>query len=200
MTTATPAGARSGPYRYATLDLLTIAVISAVGGVVSAYVVIPWAKFIEGAIGPFGAALNNGFFILWAILAGLILRKPGIAFVTSMLTGTIELLAGSLDGSIVLVFVAFQGIGMELGLAAFRYRPGLPAAWLSGALGGVGCAVCILYVFGFAQLAVPVQILFIAALALGDAVLGGSLAYAIAKSLERLGVAQGTSMRPGRTA
>src|SRR5581483_6816458 len=127
-------------FRYSTMDILTVAVVSVIGGIVSAYTVGPWAKFIERVLGPYGAALDNPFFIVWYIIVGLLTRKPGLTFISAMLTGLVEVLAGSLDGSIVFVFVALQGIGAEIGLAAFRYRPTLPAALVSGALAGIGCA------------------------------------------------------------
>src|SRR5919201_3065842 len=120
-------------FRYSTTDILYVAVVSVIGGILSAYAVGPWAKFIEGVLGPYGAALDNPFFILWYIIVGLLTRKPGLTFITAMLTGLVEVLAGSLDGSIVFVFVALQGIGAELGLLAFRYRPSLQAALVSGA-------------------------------------------------------------------
>jgi energy-coupling factor transport system substrate-specific component len=174
-------------WRFTTKDILTIAVIAAICGVVGAFVVGPWAKFIEGLLGPFGAALDNPFFIFWAILAGLLIPRPGVALVTSLLGCLVEMIAGSLDGSIVMVFGLAQGIGMEAGLALFRYRPSLPAAIVSGALGGVGCAISLLYVFGFVTLPGFSQILLIAALAIGDGVIGGLLAWFIAQAVKRSG-------------
>lgn len=179
---------KKGGYRVTTMDILLIAVVGAVGGVVSAYVVLPWAKFIEGAIGPFGAALDNPFFITWYVIVGLLTRKPILTWVAAMVTGTIEVLAGSLDGSIVLVFVALQGLGAELGLALFRYRPSLPAALVSGALAGIGCAIPLTIIFGFVVLPPVTLALLFLALAAGDAILGGGLAWVIAKAIERTGV------------
>ncbi len=75
----TRVGVKVGTYRYTTMDILLIAVIAAVGGVVNAYAVGAWAKFIEGAAGPFGAALDNPFFIFWVIIAVLLIPKPGVA-------------------------------------------------------------------------------------------------------------------------
>src|SRR5712664_3010275 len=93
-------GVKVGTYRYTTMDILVIAVIAAVGGVVNAYAVGAWAKFIEAAAGPFGAALDNPFYIFWVIIAALLIPKPGVAIVTSMLAGIIEVLAGPEDGSV----------------------------------------------------------------------------------------------------
>lgn len=179
----TPTGSRRGGRGYATKDILTIAVIAAVGGVVGALAVGPWAKFIEGVLGPFGAALNNPFHVFWPTLAALIVRKRGVAFLTSVLYGVIEVLAGSLDGSIVLVFVAVQGIGAEIGLALWHYGKSLAAAATSCGLAGVGCAFLILWVYGGTSFAPGVQVLFILAMAAGDAIIGGLLAWSISRSL-----------------
>jgi energy-coupling factor transport system substrate-specific component len=175
-------------YRVSTMDILLIAVVAAVGGVVSAVAVVPWAKFIEGVLGPFGAALDNPFFIFWYIIVGLLTRRPGLTFVAGMLTGLVEVLAGSLDGSIVFVFVAFQALGAELGLLAFRYKPSIWAAFLAGALAGIGCAICLTFVFGFVVLPAGSLILLYLALALGDGIIGGGLAWLIVKGVERTGV------------
>jgi energy-coupling factor transport system substrate-specific component len=191
MTTVTGKTPTKSRFRYTTRDILTIAVLAAVGGVVGALVVGIWAKFIEGAIGPFGAALNNPFHIFWPVLAALIVRKPGVALVGSMLYGVVEMLAGGLDGSIILVFVLFQGIGAELGMLIFRYRRNLASAMVATALAGVGCAVCILYVFGFSTFDVTGQLLFILALAAGDGIVGGLLAWGIARGVAKTGAFTG---------
>ncbi len=172
---------------YSTKDILTIAAISAIGGIVGAFLIGPWAKLIEGVLGPFGAALDNPFFIFWATLAGIIIPKPGVALATSCLMSLVEVLAGSLDGSIVLIFGVLQGIGLELGFAIFAYRRHPLSPFVSCALGGVGCAISLMYVFGFVRLSGPLQVLLVCALMAGDGIIGGLLANAIAKSLRRAG-------------
>jgi energy-coupling factor transport system permease protein len=189
----TRAGLKVGTYRYTTMDILIIAVIAAVGGVVNAYATGAWAKFIEGAAGPFGAALDNPFYIFWVIIAVLLIPKPGVAVVTSMLAGVVEVVAGSEDGSIVLVFTLLQGVGIEIGFFVFRYRASIAPALLGGALCGVGCAICLMYIFGFDKFGIGLQIAMVAALAAADAVIGGGLGYAIAR-----GVARAGNIGPGR--
>jgi energy-coupling factor transport system substrate-specific component len=171
--------------KFTTKDILTIAAIATVGGVAGAFIVGPWAKIIEGLFGPFAAAFDNPFFIFWATLAGLFVSRPGAALCTSILLGLIEMLAGGLDGSIVLVFSLMQGIGMELGLAVFRYKGGVCAAMLSTALGGVGASFSLLYIFGFVTLPLKMQILLIITISVTDGLVGGLLAHRIVKSLRR---------------
>jgi len=189
----TRAGVRVGTYRYTTMDILLIAVIAAVGGVVNAYATGAWAKFIEGEAGPFGAALDNPFYIFWVIIAVLLIPKPGVAVVTSMLAGVVEVVAGSEDGSIVLVFTLLQGLGIEIGFLIWRYRAVLVAALIGGALCGVGCAICLMYIFGFDKFGFGLQVAMILALAAADAVIGGGLGYVIAR-----GVARAGNIGPGR--
>lgn len=179
-------------YRYRTVDILLMGAIAAVGGVVSAYVVLPWAKFIEGLLGPFGAVFDNPFLIFWGIVAVLLIRKPGIGVITSTLVGIIEVLVGSPDGLIVVMVTFLQGLGVELGFLIFRYRATLPATIAAGAGAGLGASIALLYVFGFFQLVVGIQIPFILALMAGDAIIGGLLAWAIAQGVIRTGVWQGS--------
>src|SRR5260370_15234859 len=120
------------------MEMRVIGVVGAVGGVVNAYATGAWAKFIEGAAGPFGAALDNPFYIFWVIIAVLLIPKPGVAVVTSMLAGIIEVVAGSEDGSIVLVFTLLQRVGIEISFLIFKYRAVMSAALLGGALFDVG--------------------------------------------------------------
>ena len=175
-------------YRVSTYDILTVAVVAAVGGIIGAYVIDAWAKFIEGVLGPFGAALDNPFFILFYIIIGLLTKKPLLTFIGGMLTGTVEMIAGSLDGSIVLVFTLLQAIGAELGFMIFLYRPTITTALLSGALTGIGCAICLTFVFGFTVLPIGTMILFYIAMALGDAIIGGGLAWIIYQGILKTGV------------
>src|SRR5215218_5399124 len=118
----------TGGYRYRTADILLVGAIAAVGGVVSAYVIVPWAKFIEGLLGPFGAVFDNPFFIFWPIVAALLICKPGVGVVTSVLTGAIVVLVGWADRLKFLIGILLHGRGVELGFLICRYQATLLAA------------------------------------------------------------------------
>jgi energy-coupling factor transport system substrate-specific component len=186
------AGVGVGKYRYTTLDILIIAVVSAIGGVFNAYITGAWAKFIEGAIGPFGAALDNPIYIFWIIIVALLIPKPGVALATGLLATLVEVIAGSEDGSIVLVFGLLQGVGAELGFLLFRYNRSLAAALVAGALTGIGCAIGLTFVFGFFTFSGLVIVPFFVAMAVGDGIIGGLLGYVIARGVMRAGFAGGT--------
>ncbi len=174
--------------KYTTTALLTTAVVAVIGGVVSAYVVLPWAKFIEGVLGPWGAALDNGFFTIWYIIIGLLTGLPGLPFIGGMLTGTVEVLAGSIDGPIVWVFVFFQSLGAELGFYIGRYKRNIRTALIAGGLSGIGCGIPFIVIYGFSGLPLGLNILLFGALFVGNAVLAGLLGYAIYQAVARTGI------------
>jgi ABC-type thiamin/hydroxymethylpyrimidine transport system permease subunit len=174
--------------RYSTTNLLTTAVVAVIGGIVSAYAVLPWAKFIEGVLGPWGAALDNGFFTIWYIIIGLLTGSPGLTFIGGMLTGTVEVLAGSIDGPIVWVFVFFQSLGAEIGFLVMKYKQTLQSALLAGGLSGIGCGIPFIIIYGFSGLPLGLNILLFGALFVGNMILAGLLGYLIYKAVERTGV------------
>lgn len=174
--------------RYSTSDLLTTAVVAVIGGIVSAYAVLPWAKFIEGVLGPWGAALDNGFFTVWYIIIGLLTGLPGLTFVGAILTGTVEVLAGSIDGATVWVFVFFQGLGAELGMLLLHYKRDLKTALLAGGLSGIGAGIPFIIIYGFSGLPPLLNIVLFAALFIGNMIFAGLLGYIIVEAVKRTGV------------
>ncbi len=171
---------------YSTRDLLVVAVLAAISGVVNVFVVFPFAKLVEG-IGPFGLPLNTFLFVFWGSIAAFITGKPLAALMWSLLDGVVEMLVGSGSGSILLLFVLFQGLGLELGLALNGYKPSFRSAATGGALACVAFMIAFLYVFGFAEHPIGTQIGLLAA----EAVVGwfgvGWLGYGIYKALQRTG-------------
>lgn len=176
-----------GGLEFTTMDLLIAAVTAAVGGVINIYIVLPYAKAIEGLLGPWGIPLNTIFFLLWGLIASLITGKPLIGIGTHLMDGIIQLILGSAQGSVLLVFVFLEGLGLEIGRAITFYRYSLTSAAVAGALGCVGTTITMFYVFGFVELTFALQLGFFA-LEIVIGALGGMLAYAIVKGIENTGV------------
>jgi energy-coupling factor transport system substrate-specific component len=111
--------------------------------------VIFWAWNIvwgatEGAFAFFPPAqtLLYGVWLIPAVLAGLIIRKPGAALFTETVAAVISALLGAKWGATVIPQGLVQGLGAELAFAALFYRSWkLPAAVLAGLLTGVSAAV-----------------------------------------------------------
>lgn len=182
--------------RYSVLDLLIVAILAAVSGVVNVFVVSPYARFIEGVVGPFGLPLNTFLFVFWGIIASFITGKPLAALIWSLLDGIVQLLVGSGSGrAVVLFFVLFQGLGLELGLALWGYRRRLGASATAGGLACVAFMIAFLYVLRFAEHPLGTQLGLLAAEAIVGAIGAGLLGYYIYQGLERAGVV--SRHRPG---
>ena len=130
-------------HRWRTVDIVVAAVLAAAFGAIFQVWNIIWS----GGGGPFSfykpaEALIYGVWLLPAVLAGYVIRKPGAALFTETLAAAISLLLGSPYGAVVILQGAIEGLGAELGFAATRYRVWRPwTAALSGALGGLAATL-----------------------------------------------------------
>lgn len=129
--------------RWRTVDIVVTAVLGVAFGVVF------WAwALLYNATGPAFAAfppaqaLLYGVWLVVAVVAPLVVRKPGAALFAELIGATVEALLGSSFGSLVIVYGLVQGAAAELGFAVFRYRRfGWPQALLAGALTGVAASL-----------------------------------------------------------
>ncbi|WP_051208470.1 ECF transporter S component [Propionicicella superfundia] len=128
--------ARGGPWAWRGADF----VVAAVFGIAMGVVFIAWDYLLNTpwtAITlafPPAASLALGVWLLPAIGGGLIVRRPGAALFVELVAAILEYLLGNPWGPGVLVSGLLQGLGVELVLAAFRWRRFGPAvAMLAGA-------------------------------------------------------------------
>ncbi|QGN47341.1 ECF transporter S component [Micromonospora sp. WMMD558] len=129
--------------RWRTVDIVVASVIAVAFGVIFWAWNFVWAA-TEGAFAFFPPAQSviYGIWLLPGVLGGLVIRRPGAAFYCEFLAAFISVLLGSQWGTVAILQGAFQGVGAELGFAAFRYRSfRLPAALLSGTLAGLAAAI-----------------------------------------------------------
>lgn len=91
---------------------------------------------------PAAQAVLYGIWLLPAVLVGLIVRRPGAAFLGGFLAAAVSVGLGSPYGADALISGAVQGAGAELGFLIGLYRRWtLPFAILSGILSAVGAAI-----------------------------------------------------------
>lgn len=120
------------------VDIVTAAMIGAVAGVVFWQWGVWWAPLFAGQVNPL-AYLVSGMWLVPAVLAMLIIRKPGAAIFTEAIAAVISALLGSTWGLDVVLSGAVQGAGAELVFAAVMYRSfGLPISVLAGIGAAVG--------------------------------------------------------------
>lgn len=159
-------------------DLLIIAILSGLGGVMSTYVGY-LGNLLNRMLGvPFGAGqFVAGLHVFWIVLAAGLVRKPGAATMAGLLKGVIELLTGSTHGVVIVMISLVQGLLVEVVLLLWR-RHSLPAYMLAGGLAAASNVVMfqLLYFSG----APITYLLFISMLAFfSGALLGGSFAMSV---------------------
>ncbi len=133
----------TAPGRWRTVDI----VVTAVLGVAFGVVFWAWGLLWPALDAPFtafppGQAVMYGVWLIPAVLAPLIVRKPGAALFAELIAAIVSALLGSTWGTLTIVYGLLQGLAGELGFAAFRYRrfdwrSALLAAALAGAMAAV---------------------------------------------------------------
>ena len=94
-----------------TKDLVTIALLSALGGGLSTYIGY-LGNLINRIVGvPFGAGqFMAGLHVIWIVLAVGITRKKGVGTATGLIKGAVELFLGGTHGVVIVVVSLVQGI------------------------------------------------------------------------------------------
>jgi energy-coupling factor transport system substrate-specific component len=130
-------------YRWRTVDIVIASVIAVAFGVIFWAWNLVWsATETAFAFFPPAQTILYGVWLIPAVLAGLIIRKPGAALFTETVAAVISALLGAKWGATVIPQGLVQGLGAELAFAVLLYRSWkLPAALLAGLLTGISAAL-----------------------------------------------------------
>src|SRR4051794_31669589 len=126
-----------------TVDIVVASVIAVAFGVVF----WAWNNVWSAAEGAFvflppARALLYGVWLVPAVLAALVIRKPGAAVYTETLAAVVSALLGGAWGATVIPQGLIEGLGAEIVFAVFAYRSfGLATAALAGAAAGFAATV-----------------------------------------------------------
>lgn len=177
--------------RFTTRDLVTIAVLSALGGVLSTYVGY-LGNLVNRALGtPFGAGqFMAGLHVFWIVIAYGIIKKPGSATAVGLLKGVVELLTGSTHGLVIVAVSLVQGAIYDGGMLLAKDKESLTPSYLSAGLSAASNVV----VFYLLYLrAVPsLLILMLIALAFASGIIfGGYFGRSTLDHMIRGGVVHG---------
>ena len=185
-------------YYLTTKDLVTIALLSALGGVLSTYIGY-LGNLINHMFGvPFGAGqFLAGMHVLWIVLAVGITRKKGLGTVTGTVKGVVELFMGSTHGIIIVLVSLVQGLIVDLFLFSDKAKAGRsPISY--GIAGAVASAsnVVVFQVFFFSG--VPLLLIAMLCMLAGASgiVFCGWLATEMMSSLEHAGIIESKQSRP----
>ncbi|GAA1488417.1 ECF transporter S component [Brachybacterium sacelli] len=174
--------------RFRTLDLLVTVLIGAAFGVAF----LGYGQLYT-LIGPLTAAfkpaegLLAGIWFLPAVLAALIVRRPGAALLAEMVASLLEMLLGGQWGWGTAISGLLQGGGVELAFALFRYRRfTLPVAVLGGILSGALEWVWERFAY-YPEMSWPYALILLVLFLLSGAVLAGGLGWAASRALAATG-------------
>jgi len=175
-------------FRWRVVDI----VVAAVLGVAAGLVFWLWSlayQPLSVALGltPGLEGLTAGGWLFAAVLGGLIIRRPGAAIFTSVVAGVVEALLGNAWGTGNIIFALVQGVGAEIGIALFAYASSrIYVAMIAGALSGVANVLITIPLYYSGVVPMVVTVYAISAIVSGI-VLGGVVAWALARGLARAG-------------
>jgi len=129
-------------YYFSTRDLVLIAVISSLGGVLSTYVGY-LGNMLNNLFGvPFGAGqFMAGLHIFWVMLVYGLTKKKGTAIMAGLLKGFVEFLSGGKLGILAVALTVFQAAIIEV---AFLFMEN-PKTKMYALVGGLSTAANILF-------------------------------------------------------
>lgn len=175
--------------RWRTVDIVITAIIAVTFGVVFWAWNLLWAAAGPAFLAfPPAQAFMYGVWLMPAVIAPMIIRKPGAALFAELLAAIVSALLGSAFGGIIIFYGLLQGLGGELGFAAFGYRRfGWPQALLAAAF--AGAAAVVLDITYYYPTWSPTWMGSYAALVIASSmVLAGVGALALTRGLARAGV------------
>lgn len=174
-------------YYFSTRDLLVIAILSGVGGVLSTYVGYLGNLLNRVFVVPFGAGqFVAGLHTFWIILVAGLVRKPGAGTIAGLLKGIVEMLTGSTHGIAIVLVSLVQGLMVDLVLLIMRRH-----TLASYSIAGGFSAASNVFVFQLLYFSgAPITyILFIGALAfISGCLLGGSFGYSVLDIIREAGL------------
>jgi energy-coupling factor transport system substrate-specific component len=175
-------------FNYSTRDIVIVAVIAAIAGVVNTGTGNVWF-LANSSLGPLGGALLQGAFMWAYILAAWLVRKPGAALAVGVIEAAVEILLGNASGIGTLGWGISQGLAIEVILAFVAYSKfDLTTALTAGAASSQFGTVWTAILFGWdpatardVWIAVPVNLI-------SGLILSGLLGYLLAKAIRRTGL------------
>jgi energy-coupling factor transport system substrate-specific component len=108
-------------FKYTTRDIVIIAVIAAITGVINTGTGNIW-YLLNTSLGPLGGAILQGAFMWGYILAMWLVRKPGTAIFLGIIETAVEVLMGNASGIGTLGWGLTQGLGVEIVMAVLGYQ------------------------------------------------------------------------------
>ena len=170
-------------------EIVIVAMIGVVLGVLFMFLDTMYST-ISMLLGPVLTNLTFGIYALTAILPMVIVKKPGAGLLGSLIGAVANILAGSPYGINIVVAGLLQGLGCELGFYLGKYKLNVVTLILSGIFITLFVTIRDYYIFGLSALPTLIFIFTIIVRLISASFIGGYIAKAIEKGLEKTGVLQ----------
>ena len=174
--------------RWRTRDILVAAVIAVAFGVFFWAFGAAWSGL--GILGP-AQNLLYAFWLLPAIVAPLIVQKPGAAFFAETVAAALSALLGAQWGIDTLLSGVMQGAAAEVVFAAARYRHYGPPVVVAASLAAMAAAFVHDWWFYYQATAMNVVLLYGVFMAISAVVLLAPASILLVRSLRTAGVLRG---------
>lgn len=192
---AGPAGARPGSTfdtRWRTRDIVVAAVLGVTFGVVFWAWGLAWSLFEPlNAVFPVARDLLYAVWLVPAVLAPLVVRKPGAALFAEMVAAGVSALLGSAWGVDTLLSGFVQGAAAELVFAFTLYRFWSFPVVAVAAVASAAAAWVHDWVLYYPEIALDLQVARGIAMAISAVVIVAAGSIALVRSLRRAGVLEG---------
>ncbi len=173
---------------FTTMDILIMAVVAAIGALLSAFVINPIVRSLQ--IGsPFISMWPGALHLLWIILGGLLVKKPGACMATALINGLCQMLFGNSSGALCLIYGIGNGLGSELTMLAFRYKPSLLSTVLASGFATV-TAFFVDLIYWYSEMDMTFKVLYEVDAFFAGAIVCGLVSWGIMLALKKAGVTQ----------
>ena len=189
-TMAAPAGLPATAWR--TRDIVVAAVIGVAFGVVFWAWGLAWSAF--DPLNSFFPVLRDSLYAVWlvpAVLAPLIIRKPGAALFAEMVAAALSALLGSQWGIDTLLSGFVQGAAAELVFGFTLYRNWSPAVLGLAAIASAAAAWAHDWVLYYADVSLDLQLIRLVLMAISALVFVALGSTLLERALRRAGVLEG---------
>lgn len=171
---------------FTTVDILIMAVVAAIGAVLSAFVINPIVRSLQIA-SPFVSMWPGSLHLLSIVLGSMLIKKPGAGMATALINGLCQMLFGSASGALCLIYGIGNGVGAEIALFLCKYKPGLISTMLCAGLATMtGFFVDLIY--WFSDFSIGFKILYEVDAFFAGAIVCGLVSWGMLLALRKAGV------------
>jgi energy-coupling factor transport system permease protein len=178
--------------KYTVRDLITLAVVSAVGAVAYTLLNFPTSA-IQSTAGPVAGGIVTGLFAWTYPINYMLIRKPGAALGTGIIGTVIQVLMGNPAGVYTIGWGVLLGIAFEVCFAAARYEKiSFPILVVAAAVASQFQTIWTWQLYGWGAsmeqywLSIPVVLI-------SGAIFAGGLGYVLGRAITRTGLVRGAA-------